>query len=81
MQIRLAPQAEEEREAVAAAGLDAERVYNRDEIVSGDSLFVATGVTGGTLLRGPWRSDSAILTESIVIGAGRVQRVVENTFG
>ena len=81
MQIRLAPQADEEREAVAGAGLDAERVYNRDEIVSGDSLFVATGVTGGTLLRGPWRSDSAILTESIVIGAGRVQRVVENTFG
>ncbi|MBA2420547.1 MAG: class II fructose-bisphosphatase [Thermoleophilaceae bacterium] len=81
MQIRLAPQADEEREAVAGAGLDAERVYNRDEIVSGDSLFVATGVTSGTLLRGPWRSDSAILTESIVIGAGRVQRVVENTFG
>ncbi|MGI8805882.1 MAG: class II fructose-bisphosphatase [Thermoleophilaceae bacterium] len=80
MQIRLAPQKDEEKEAVAEAGLDTERIYNRDEIVSGDSFFVATGVTSGTLLRGPWRSGGAILTESIVIGAGRVRRVVENSY-
>ncbi len=80
MQIRLAPQGDEEKEAVAEAGLDTERVYNRDEIVSGDSFFVATGVTGGTLLRGPWRSQDAILTESIVIGRGSVRRIVENSY-
>ncbi len=80
MQIRLAPQEDEEKEAVAEAGLDTEHIYNRDDIVSGDCFFVATGVTSGTLLRGPWRSDGAVLTESIVIGAGRVRRVVENSW-
>ncbi|MDQ4071874.1 MAG: fructose-bisphosphatase class II, partial [Actinomycetota bacterium] len=80
MQVRLAPQKDDEKEAVAEAGLDTEQVYDRDEIVSGDSFFVATGVTSGTLLRGPRRSDGAILTESIVIGGGRIRRVEENSY-
>lgn len=77
MQGRLAPQRPEEERAVAKAGLSTERVYELDELASGDSLFVAAGVTGGPLLRQPWRRDGQVSTESIVIGAGSVRWVVE----
>jgi fructose-1,6-bisphosphatase II len=77
MQGRLAPQRADEAEAVAKVGLSAERVYELDELVAGDSVFVATGVTGGALLRRPWHVDGHIFAESIVIAAGSVRRVVE----
>jgi fructose-1,6-bisphosphatase II len=77
MQARLAPQRDDEAAALARAGLDTERIYELDELVGGDSLFVATGVTGGTLLRGPWRRDGQLWTESIVIAAGSVRRIVQ----
>jgi hypothetical protein len=38
---------------------------------------VATGVTGGALLRGPWRHGGRDYTESIAIAAGAVRRLVE----
>jgi fructose-1,6-bisphosphatase II len=77
MQGRLAPQGADEAEAVAKAGLSTERVYELDELVAGDSVFVATGITGGALLRRPWHADGHIFTESIVIAAGAIRRVVE----
>jgi fructose-1,6-bisphosphatase II len=80
MQGRLAPQRPDEADAVANAGLSAERVYELDELAPCDGLFVATGVTGGTLLRRPWREDGHIYTDSIVIAAGSVRRVAEGTF-
>jgi fructose-1,6-bisphosphatase II len=77
MQARLAPQREDEVAALARAGLDTERIYELDDLVGGESLFAATGVTGGTLLRGPWRRDGQLCTESIVIAAGAVRRIVQ----
>jgi fructose-1,6-bisphosphatase II len=77
MQARLAPQREDEAAALARAGLGTEHIYELDELVGGESLFVATGVTGGTLLRGPWYRDGQLCTESIVIAAGSVRRVVQ----
>jgi fructose-1,6-bisphosphatase II len=77
MQGRLAPQRPDESEAVARAGLSTEHVYQLDELAAGDSFFVATGVSGGALLRRPWRQDGHSYTESIVIAAGSVRRVVE----
>ena len=77
MQARLAPQREDEAAALARAGLDTERIYELDELVDGESLFVATGVTGGALLRGPWSRDGQLCTESIVIAAGSVRRIVQ----
>jgi fructose-1,6-bisphosphatase II len=77
MQARLAPQREDEAAALAGAGLDTERIYELDELVGGESVFVATGVTGGTLLRGPWYRDGQLWTESIVIAAGSVRRIVQ----
>jgi fructose-1,6-bisphosphatase II len=77
MQARLAPQQEDEMQAVAAAGFDLDRIYELDELISGDCFFVATGVTGGTLLRHPWRSGSTWCTEAIVVQSGAVRRIAE----
>jgi fructose-1,6-bisphosphatase II len=77
MQARLAPQSAAEAEAVASAGLDPERIYGPEDLVAGDGCFVATGVTGGELLRRPWREDGRTWTDSIVIASGSVRRVTE----
>jgi fructose-1,6-bisphosphatase II len=77
MRARLAPQREDEAAALSRAGLDTERVYELDDLVAGESLFAATGVTGGALLRAPWRRDGQLCTESIVIAAGTVRRIVQ----
>src|SRR3954469_19735747 len=53
-----APAADEKR-ALLCAGLSTERVYSVEYLVRGDALFAATGVTGGELLRRPWRSGEA----------------------
>jgi fructose-1,6-bisphosphatase II len=51
MLARLAPQSEAERTAVLEAGLDTQRIYKLDEIVSGDQIFfAATGITDSPLL-------------------------------
>jgi fructose-1,6-bisphosphatase II len=77
MQARLAPQRPDEVQAVKDAGLRTDRIYELDELAAGDGLFVATGISGGPLLRRPWRQDGHVCTESIVIAAGVVRRVVE----
>ena len=77
MQGRPAPQLDEEVQALAEAGIDTERVLGLEELVSGPALFVATGVSGGELLRRPWQAGGQLLTESIVIAPDRVQRIVE----
>jgi fructose-1,6-bisphosphatase II len=77
MQARLAPQRDDEAAALARAGLDTGRVYEVEDLVAGESLFAATGVTGGALLRAPWRRDGQLCTESIVIAARSVRRIVQ----
>jgi fructose-1,6-bisphosphatase II len=79
MQARLAPQRRKEAAAVAAAGLSTEHIYGPEELVAGGSFFVASGVTGGALLRRPWEADGLLHTESIVIAADSVRRVIETT--
>jgi fructose-1,6-bisphosphatase II len=80
MQWRLAPQGEEEERALVAAGAHLEPVaFEFDDLARGETLFAATGVTDGALLRGPWESDGATFTESILATAGNVRRVVENS--
>ncbi|MDQ2760513.1 MAG: class II fructose-bisphosphatase [Actinomycetota bacterium] len=77
MQGQLAPQGPEEAEAIAAAGLDSEHVYKLEQLAAGDGLFVATGVTGGDLLRRPWFEADHLYTESLIIAAGSARRVLE----
>jgi fructose-1,6-bisphosphatase II len=78
MQGRVAPQRDDERERVEAAGLDTSAVLELDELVRADGAFVATGVTGG-LLDAPRRHDRWLTTESIVIAGGAVQRIRHTT--
>ena len=77
MQGRLEPRSDEESEALRAAALDAERVLELEDLVRGESVCVATGVTGGPLLRAPWAAEGQVWSESMVISGGGVRRVTE----
>ncbi|MFC7345076.1 class II fructose-bisphosphatase [Saccharopolyspora griseoalba] len=78
---RLAPQRDEEADAIRAAGMDLDRIYTCDELVGGDALFAATGVSGGSLLSRPRESKGSVLAESLLISNGEVRRVSHTTFG
>ena len=78
---RLAPQREEEADAIRAAGMDIDRIYNSDELVSGDGLFVATGITGGSLLSQPRESEGTVLAQSLLISSTQVRHISHTTFG
>lgn len=68
LQGRLWPRNEEEREALLAAGFDLDRVLTARDLVAGDDVFVAaTGVTGGSLLRGVRATRAGLETESLVM--------------
>ncbi|MBX7494493.1 class II fructose-bisphosphatase [Qipengyuania sp. 6B39] len=49
---------------------DLDRIYTRDDLVKGDCIFAATGVTSGSLLEGvKYRRDGRMTTESVVMRA------------
>ena len=56
---------------------DLDRIYQLEDLVKGDAIFAATGVTDGSLLRGVKRRKGMMTTESIVMRAssGTVRRV------
>ncbi len=68
MQARFAPQSDAEREAMAEAGFDLDRVLTQDDLIRTDNcFFAATGLTDGALLRGVrFRTDGA-RTQSLVM--------------
>ena len=76
MQGRLAPQKDQEKEKLA--GVDLDRVLDVEDMVSGDAFFVATGITGG-LVAAPCREQDWYVTESMVVAAGTVRRVIAHT--
>jgi fructose-1,6-bisphosphatase II len=80
MEARLAPQCDAEARALIDAGLDAERVYDVEDLVAGPAFFVATGVTGGSLLARPRALDGPVITESLVISERGV-RIVQGLYG
>ncbi|WP_375401440.1 class II fructose-bisphosphatase [uncultured Amnibacterium sp.] len=78
IQARLAPKDDEERQRGIDAGLDMDRVYDADGLVTSDNtIFVATGVTDGGLVDGVRRKGPIIRTESIVLRArsGTIRRI------
>ena len=77
---RLAPQKEDEADAIRESGMDLDRVLARDDLAAGDAVFVATGISGGSLLARPRRSDSTTLAESLLISHGQVRRIQHTTF-
>jgi fructose-1,6-bisphosphatase II len=76
MQGRLAPQSDAEASALVRAGFEVDRQLALDELVSTDRcLFVATGVTRGSLLRGAREEPSGVFTESLVLAGATVRHV------
>ena len=64
----LAPQDDEEREKVLAAGHDLDRVLHINDLVTSDNCyFAATGVTNGDMLRGVSYRKSGATTRSLVM--------------
>jgi fructose-1,6-bisphosphatase II len=68
IQGKLWPRDDEERQKLAHAGLDPDRVLTTDDLVAGQDVFVAaTGVTNGSLLRGVRYLPNGAITDSIVM--------------
>ncbi|NBD30409.1 MAG: class II fructose-bisphosphatase [Alphaproteobacteria bacterium] len=59
---------EDERGRAQKAGItNLDRVYTRDDMVTGDVIFAATGVTDGSLLPGIKREPDSLTTETILM--------------
>ncbi|WP_434613629.1 class II fructose-bisphosphatase [Tabrizicola sp. M-4] len=70
---------EDERARARKAGItNFDRVYTRDDLVRGDVIFAATGVTNGSLLAGIKREPRMVTTETILMRSktGSVRRVL-----
>ncbi|WP_112874127.1 class II fructose-bisphosphatase [Paracoccus endophyticus] len=69
---------DDERARAAKAGItDLNRIYSRDEMVTADVIFSATGVTNGSIVQGLRREPNFIETETILMRSktGSVRRV------
>ncbi len=69
---------DDERGRAAKAGItNLERVYTRDDMVTGDVIFAATGVTDGSLLPGVKRVPESITVETVLMRSktGSVRRM------
>ncbi|PKQ11309.1 MAG: fructose-bisphosphatase class II [Alphaproteobacteria bacterium HGW-Alphaproteobacteria-1] len=76
---RLVFRTEDERARAAKAGItDFDRVYSRDEMVTGDVIFAATGVTDGSILKGVHRRPGFVETETLLMRSrtGSVRRMI-----
>ena len=73
---------DDERGRAARAGIaDLNRIYTRDEMVTADVIFAATGVTDGSILRGLKREVGWVTTETILMRSktGSVRRMTYRT--
>ncbi|MGD9295219.1 MAG: class II fructose-bisphosphatase, partial [Roseobacter sp.] len=69
---------DDERARAAKAGItDLDRIYARDEMVTENVIFAATGVTGGNILRGVHREPGWMTTETLIMRSktGSVRRM------
>ena len=70
---------DDERGRAAKAGItDLDRIYARDEMVTADVIFAATGVTDGSIVQGIKREPGYLTTETILMRSktGSVRRMV-----
>jgi fructose-1,6-bisphosphatase II len=78
IQCKLWPRDDQERAAVAEAGIDVNQVLTAEDLVRGDDVFfAATGITDGELLRGVQYFGGGATTQSLVMRSrsGTVRRV------
>lgn len=69
---------DDERGRASKAGItDFDRVYTRDEMVTEDVIFAATGVTNGNILPGVHREPGWMTTETLIMRSktGSVRRI------
>lgn len=67
---RLVFRNDDERARAAKWGVtDLDRIYQLEDLVKGDAIFAATGVTDGSLLGGVKRRSKMMTTESVVMRA------------
>ncbi len=69
---------DDERARAAKAGItDLNRVYTRDEMVTADVIFAATGVTQGSILKGIQAEPGWVTTETLLMrsNTGSVRRM------
>ncbi|SDI17039.1 class II fructose-bisphosphatase [Lutimaribacter saemankumensis] len=79
---RLVFRNDDEKARAAKAGItDLDRVYTRDELVTSDVIFAATGVTDGSIVSGIKRSPGFVETETILMRSrtGSVRRMIYRT--
>ncbi|HEY4636597.1 MAG TPA: fructose-bisphosphatase class II, partial [Rhodospirillales bacterium] len=79
MQCRLILDTEERRERAKKMGIkDPRKKYQIEDMVRGDCLFAATGVTDGAMLRGVKFRKELIETETVVMRSvtGTVRRII-----
>jgi len=68
IQCKAWPRDEKEKRAAIAAGLDLDKVYNTEDLVSGeDVFFAATGVSSGEMLKGVRYSSGGAQTQSLAM--------------
>jgi len=70
---------DDERGRAAKAGItDLNRIYSRDELVTSDVIFAATGVTNGSIVQGVKREPGYLTTETILMRSktGSVRRMI-----
>ncbi|MDO5647742.1 class II fructose-bisphosphatase [Paracoccus sp. (in: a-proteobacteria)] len=70
---------DDERARAAKAGItDLDRIYSRDELVTADVIFAATGVTNGSIVAGVKREPGYLTTETILMRSktGSVRRMI-----
>jgi fructose-1,6-bisphosphatase II / sedoheptulose-1,7-bisphosphatase len=75
---RLVFRNDDEKKRAAKAGIkDLDKIYTRDEMVSQDVIFAATGVTDGSLVKGARRDGAYLETETILMRSksGSVRRL------
>ena len=73
---------DDERARAAKAGItDLDKIYTRDELVMGDVIFAATGVTDGSIVSGIKREVGLNTTETILMRSktGSVRRMIYTT--
>ncbi len=70
---------DDERRRAAKAGItDLDRIYSRDEMVTADVIFAATGVTDGNILAGIRREPDFLETETLLMRSktGSIRRMI-----
>ena len=70
---------DDERARARKAGItDLDRIYSRDELVTADVIFAATGVTNGSIVAGVKREPHYLQTETILMRSktGSVRRMI-----